>query len=300
MSVCILVLIGAFAALATPPQDRPLAPPPSPSALGTFDTSKWNIPFEPFQVIGPIYYVGTSDLGIFLLTTPEGHILIDGGIPETAPLIQKSVRALGFKVEDIKILLTTQAHFDHVGSLAAMKAASGAKVMVMKGDAELVEAGGRGDYLFGDNMPFPAVKVDRVLADGDTVALGGITLKAVHTPGHTKGCTTWTTAIVDAGRTLSVVFAGSTAVNPGTVLSGMTTYPGIAADYERAFRVQASLTPDVWLGAHAGFYGMAAKREKQKAGGPNPFVDPEGWKQSVASRREAHADLQVPGTVKNR
>ena len=122
MSVCILVLIGALAALATPPQDRPLAPPPSPSALGTFDTSKWNMPFEPFQVIGPIYYVGTSDLGIFLLTTPEGHILIDGGIPETAPLIEKSVRALGFKVEDIKILLTTQAHFDHVGSLAAMKA----------------------------------------------------------------------------------------------------------------------------------------------------------------------------------
>ena len=139
------------------------------------------------------------------------------------------------------MLLTTQAHFDHVGSLAALQKASGGKVMVMKGDAALVEAGGKGDYLFGDRQPFPAVKVDRVLRDGDTVTLGGITLKAVLTPGHTKGCTTWTTEIADGGRPLKVLFAGSTGVNPGTVLPSMPTYPAIGADYDRAFRVQAAL-----------------------------------------------------------
>jgi metallo-beta-lactamase class B len=255
------------------------------------DTSTWNLPFEPFRVAGPIHYVGTSELAAYLIRTPQGHILVDGGLPESAPLIERSIRQLGLRVEDVEILLTTQAHFDHVGSLAALQKASGAKVVVMAGDAALVEAGGRGDYLFGDTMPFPAVKVDRVLQDGDTVALGGISLTAHLTPGHTKGCTTWTTEIVEGGRRLSVVFAGSTSVNPGTVLPSMPSYPAVGADYERAFAVQASLGPDIWLAAHAGQFGLVAKRAKQKAGGPNPFIDPAGWTASVASRRAAHEKL---------
>jgi metallo-beta-lactamase class B len=256
-----------------------------------FDVSTWNLPYEPFQVAGPIYYVGTSELAAFLVRTPAGHVLIDGGLPESAPLIVASIRALGLQVRDVEILLTTQAHFDHVGSLAALKKATGGKVMVMSGDAPLVEAGGKGDYLFGDRQPFPAVTVDRVLQDGDTVTLGGITLKALLTPGHTKGFTTWTTTIAADGRPLTVVFAGSTGVNPGTVLPSMPTYPDIGADYQRAFEVQASLKPDIWLAAHGGLFGLAAKRERQKAGGPNPFIDPEGWTRSVAERRAAHADL---------
>ena len=256
---------------------------------GQFDTSTWNLPFEPFTVAGPVHYVGTSELATYLITTPAGHLLIDGGLPESAPLIERSIRQLGFKVEDVEVLLTTQAHFDHVGSLAALQKASGGKVMVMAGDAALVEAGGTGDYLFGDQQQFPQVKVDRVLQDGDIVTLGGITLKAVLTPGHTKGCTTWTTEIAEGGRTLKVLFAGSTGVNPGTVLPSMPTYPTIGADYDRAFQVQASLTPDIWLAAHASLFGLADKREKQKAGGPNPFIDPEGWKRSVEGRRKAHA-----------
>ena len=258
-------------------------------AARQFDTSKWNLPFEPFKLAGPVYYVGTSELAAYLIATPQGHVLIDGGLPESAPLIEQSIRQLGFKVEDVEVLLTTQAHFDHVGSLAALQKSSGGKVMVMEGDAALVEAGGRGDYLFGDTQRFPAVKVDRILKDGDTVPLGGITLKAVLTPGHTKGCTTWTTEIAEAGQQLKVLVAGSTGVNPGTVLPSMPTYPTIGADYERAFQVQASLSPDIWLAAHASLFDLARKREKQRAGGPNPFVDPDGWKQSVEARRQAHA-----------
>lgn len=255
-----------------------------------FDTSSWNLPFEPFKVAGSVYYVGTSELAVYLITTPAGHVLIDGGLPESAPLIERSIRQLGFKVEDVEVLVITQAHFDHVGSLAALQKASGGKVMVMQGDAALVEAGGKGDYLFGDSQQFPSVKVDRVLHDGNTVALGGITLTAVLTPGHTKGCTTWTTQIAVDERTLKVLFAGSTGVNPGTVLPSMPTYPSIGADYDRAFRVQAALAPDIWLAAHAGLFGLVDKRERQKAGGPNPFIDPDGWKRSVESRRKAHAN----------
>ena len=257
--------------------------------------ASWSTPFEAFRVAGPIYYVGTEDLAVFLVTTPQGHILIDGALPEGAPLIEQSIRTLGFKVEDIKILLTTQAHFDHVGSLAALQKASGGQVMVMEGDAELVAAGGKGDYLFGDESPFPSVKVDRVLKHGDTVSLGSVTLRALHTPGHTKGSTTWQTAIVDDGRPLAVIFPASTSVNPGTVLPSMPTYPAVGADYEKTFRMQWELRPDIWLGGHGSFFGLKDKRARQKAGEVNPFVDPAGWKTSLERRWNAHKALK-PGT----
>jgi metallo-beta-lactamase class B len=267
----------------------------SANARQAWPPASWNAPFEAFQLAGPIYYVGTEDLAVFLVTTPQGHILIDGGLPEGAPLIEQAIRALGFKVEDVKILLTTQAHFDHVGSLAALQKASGGQVMVMEGDAELVAAGGKGDYLFGDRYTFPAVKVDRVLKHGDTVSLGGLTLRALHTPGHTKGSTTWQTAIVDDGRPLTVIFPASTSVNPGTVLPSMPTYPAVGADYEKTFRMQAELRPDIWLGGHGSFFGLKEKRVRQKAGEVNPFVDPKGWTASVERRWNAHKALK-PGT----
>lgn len=260
---------------------------------GTFDTSGWNTPFEAFRIAGPIYYVGTSELAAFLIVTPRGHILVDGGLPESAPLIEQSIRSLGFKVEDVEILLTTQAHFDHVGSLAALQKASGGRVMVMTGDAALVEAGGRGDFLFGDGAAFPAARVDRVLNDRDTVVLGGVTLVALHTPGHTKGATTFTTTVQEGAESLSVVFPASTSVNPGTTLPSMPTYPDIGSDYARTFDIQAGLRPDVWLGAHASFFDLAGKRARQKAGAHSPFVDPDGWTRSVERRRAAH--LALPG-----
>jgi metallo-beta-lactamase class B len=243
----------------------------------------WNRPVEPFRAIGNIYYVGTNELAAFLLTTSDGHILIDGGLPESAALIETSIEKLGFKVTDVKILLTTQAHFDHVGSLAELAARSGGQVMVMAGDAELVERGGRGDYLFGDRFTFTPAKVGRVLHDGDTVGLGGTSLVAHQTPGHTPGCTTWTTAVREGGRTYSVVFVGSTTVNQGTRLVKHPSYPGIRADYERSFRVLGGMHPDVFFGAHTGFFGLEGKRARLEAGAAsNPFVDPEGYAELLA------------------
>ena len=243
---------------------------------------EWNQPAPAFRILGNIHYVGTNELAAYLLTTPEGHILIDGGLPESAPLIEASIRKLGFKVEDVKILLTTQAHFDHVGSLAALAKDSGGQVMVMVGDQEIVEQGGKGDYLFGDKPSFPATQVARVLRDGTPVTLGGTTLIAIATPGHTRGCTTFTTSVEEDGRPLLVVFPGSTSVNPGTRLVKHESYPGIKADYEQTFATLSSLAPDVFLGAHTGFYDLAGKRERLLKGEkPNPFIDPAGYKKWI-------------------
>ena len=243
---------------------------------------EWNQPAPAFRILGNIHYVGTNELAAYLLTTPEGHILIDGGLPESAPLIEASIRKLGFKVEDVKILLTTQAHFDHVGSLAALAKDSGGQVMVMVGDQEIVEQGGKGDYLFGDKPSFPATQVARVLRDGTPVTLGGTTLIAIATPGHTRGCTTFTTSVEEDGRPLLVVFPGSTSVNPGTRLVKHESYPGIKADYEQTFATLSSLAPDVFLGAHTGFFDLAGKRERLLKGEkPNPFIDPAGYKKWI-------------------
>jgi metallo-beta-lactamase class B len=258
----------------------------------------WNKPVEPFRIIGNIYYVGTNELGAYLLKTPEGAILVDGGLPESAPLIAHSIEAIGVPLGGIKILLTTQAHFDHVGSLAELAQKTGGRVMVMAGDAELVEKGGHGDYLFGDTMAFPPTKVGEVLHDGSTVTLGGTTLVAHLTPGHTKGCTTWTTTVREDGLTYSVVFPGSGSVNPGTRLVKNPSYPGIRADYEKTFRVLSAMHPDVFLGAHAGFFGLDDKRAALLAGKtPNPFIDPTGFQALVKRQSERFHEAVVHETT---
>ena len=242
----------------------------------------WNKPVEPFRIIGNIYYVGTNELGAYLLKTPDGAILVDGGLPQSAPLIAHSIEAIGVPLTSVKVLLTTQAHFDHVGSLAELAQKTGGRVMVMAGDAALVEKGGHGDYLFGDTMVYPPTKVAEVLHDGSTVALGGTTLVAHLTPGHTKGCTTWTTTARENGLTYAVVFPGSGSVNPGTRLVKNPSYPGIRADYEKTFRVLSAMHPDVFLGAHAGFFDLEGKRAALVAGKtPNPFIDPDGFQALV-------------------
>jgi metallo-beta-lactamase class B len=261
---------------------------PSPAAD---DSSAWNRPTKPFRVVGPVHFVGTNELGAYLVATPAGHVLIDGGLPQSAPLIEASIRALGFDPREIRVLLTTQAHFDHVGSLAHFKRLSGGQVEVMDGDVAVIESGGQADYLFGAAGPrfrFEPVKVDRTLHDGDTVALGDVTLTARRTPGHTPGSTTWLTTVKDGARSYQVVFAGSTSINPGTRLVGTSSYPGIAEDFARAFEVLESLKPDVFLGAHTCFFGMEEKRARLgRPGTENPFVDPEGYRAHVAEKKRA-------------
>jgi metallo-beta-lactamase class B len=271
-----------------------VAPPvPSPKAAA-FDTSTWTRPAEPFRVIGPIHYVGTADLGVWLVTTPQGHILVDGALAESAPLLEKSIRSLGFDPKDIKVLVTTQAHFDHVGTLAHFQRTTGAQVAVMDGDVGVLASGGRTDYLFGERAVRPVpeawftpVKVDRTLKDGDTVTVGDVTLTARKTPGHTPGSTTWLMKLTEDGRPLTVAFAASTGINSGTSFVKAPSYPGIADDYARALQVLGSLRVDVPLGSHAGFFEIWKRREAQKAGAaPNPFIDPDGFQAHVAARKK--------------
>lgn len=254
------------------------------------DLKTWNDPIPPFKIVGPIHYVGTFDLGAYLITTPQGHILIDGGLAESAPVIEQSIRTLGFKLEDVRILLTTQAHFDHVASLAHFVRVSRARVEVMQGDDTLVADGGKSDYLFGTEARFlfEPVKVDRVLRDGDTVSLGDVRLTARLTPGHTPGSTTWMTTVEDAGRTYVVVFPNSGGINAGTRLVNRPSYPTIADDYRKTFAVLESLRPDIFLGAHASLWRLHEKRARMaQVPGPSAFVDPDGYRAFVAGRRAA-------------
>jgi metallo-beta-lactamase class B len=253
------------------------------------DLKTWNDPIPPFKIVGPIHYVGTFDLGAYLIATPQGHILIDGGVAESGPVIERSIRALGFKLEDVKILLTTQAHFDHVASLAHFVRVSHARVEVMRGDETLVADGGKSDYLFSEaRFLFEPVKVDRVLRDGDTVTLGGVTLTARLTPGHTPGSTTWMTTVEDGGRRYSVLFPNSAGINAGTRLVNRPSYPTIADDFRKTFALLESLKPDIFLGAHASLWGLHEKRARMtQTPGSAAFVDPDGYRRFVAGRRAA-------------
>jgi metallo-beta-lactamase class B len=228
--------------------------------------------FPPHKVMGNVYYVGTEALAAFLITTPQGHILVNSMYERTVPVIRTSVEQLGFKFSDIKIVLGSHAHADHMEGDALVKELTGAQVMAMAEDVPALEAmrpGGK------------AHPVDRVLHDGDRVTLGGTTLVAHLTPGHTKGCTTWTMQVQEGGRSLDVVIIGSMGVNPGTRLVNNPTNPTITEDYLRGFKAMRSLPCDVPLGSHPAMYNMAAKHAKLGASGPNPFIDPQGYKAEI-------------------
>lgn len=258
------------------------------------DTSRWNDREAPFRLAGPIYFVGTAHLAAFLIHTPQGHILIDGGMPSTAPVIEKSIREMGFKPEDIRVLLTTQAHFDHVGSHAHFKKLSGARAEVMQGDEQLLRDGGKSDYLFGtrSDYHFPRVPVDRVLKDGDIITIGGARLTARHTPGHTPGSATYVMTVREAGKDYQVVFAASTTVNPGTRLVNNPSYPGILEDFRRTFDVLQSLKPDIFVSGHSSFFGLEKKRARMKDENPaEAFVDREGFQRLIAERKIAFEEL---------
>lgn len=256
----------------------------------------WNQPVEPYRIIGNVYYVGASDLTSYLITTPEGHILLDGGLEESVPIIEAGIRKLGFELADVKILLNGHAHFDHAGGLAELKRRTGATFYASEREAPLLAAGGKGDYALGDTGPYPPVQADRLLRDGDRVTLGGVTLTAHLTPGHTKGNTTWTLQVVEGGKRYDVAVVGSLTVLPGVKLTGMPRYPEIAADFEQSFRVLRSLPCDVFLSAHGSFFDMTEKAAKVQAGGPNPFVDPAGCRAYV-ERKERDFREQLAATA---
>jgi len=235
----------------------------------------WNKPFPPHKVIGNIYYVGSEQLASFLITTPEGHILVNSGFETTVPVIREAVEKLGFRFTDIKILLGSHAHGDHMEGDALVKELTGAQVMAMEQDVPALR------NMRPGNKEHP---IDRVLKDGDEVSLGGVTLVAHLTAGHTRGCTTWTLKVEEGGKSYNVVIIGSVGVNPGTMLVNNASYPQIADDYIRSFKALRSMPSDVFLGPHGSFYRMAEKYSQLEKGGPNPFIDPSGLK--------AHLDVQ--------
>jgi metallo-beta-lactamase class B len=246
----------------------------------------WNQPVEPFKVIGNIHYVGANEITSFLITTPQGHILLDGGFVETAPQILANIRKLGFRPEDVKVLINSQAHLDHAGGFAELKRVTGASLAVMQGDAEQVARGGRNDFAFGDKLQFQPAQPDRVLHDGDVVALGGTTMKAVRTPGHTRGCTTWTVTAIDQRHRYHVVFVCSTTA-PGYQLKDNAAYPEIANDFRGTFRTLEALPCEVFLGSHGSFFHLREKMERLARGDRLAFVDPAGYREYLAASRES-------------
>jgi metallo-beta-lactamase class B len=254
------------------------------------DRIDWNKPAAPFHIIANIYYVGTADLAIYLIVTPSGDILVDTGVPESPPLIEKNIAALGFKLADIKYIINSHAHFDHAGGLAELQKKTGAKIVVGARDKAILE---RGYITFGPSAPihFAPVHVDRAVKNGDMLILGGATLEAHSTPGHTPGCTSWTMSVKENGVRHRVVFACSTTTG-GNPLVGNTEYPEIAADFRHSFAVFKNLKADVFLPGHARFFDAHGKAARAKAGGPNPFVDAgELHRYNEASEREYSADL---------
>jgi metallo-beta-lactamase class B len=242
----------------------------------------WNDPFPPFRIAGNIHYVGTNKMALFLLTTPAGHILIDSGFEANVPRLKQNVEALGFRFEDIKILLFSHAHIDHVQAHALVKKMTGARVVGSAADAPTVESGGKQEWAYGDLFSWPPCPVDQIVNDGDVVELGGTRLTARLTPGHSKGATTWTTTVEEDGRRLAVVFYASGNVPPGARLVDNPAYPGVAAAFEHSFAVWRSLPCDLFLGAHGEFFDLQKKWKRLKAGEkPNPFIDPEGYRKAI-------------------
>ncbi|MEQ1780192.1 MAG: subclass B3 metallo-beta-lactamase [Hyphomonadaceae bacterium] len=245
------------------------------AALTASAQTNWNTPTEPFHVIDNVYYVGTEGLSAFLFTTPEGHILLDGATPQGAPMIEANIAKLGFKLSDVKVLLNSHAHFDHSGGLAQLKQDTGAKLYVMDGDVSAIEGG---FYLGSESvksMGAPPVKVDKVLHDGDTVKLGGFTLKANLTPGHSRGCTSWGATLQEGGKAYdALVFCSATVA--ANRITDPVQYEGIVADYRKTFAITKTMHVDIPLAPHPEFFQLLQKSEKAKAEpkGANPFVDP--------------------------
>lgn len=247
-------------------------PPAAGQAQHTKATPEWNQPVKAFRIIGNIYYVGASEVSSFLIATPKGHILLDSGFAETVPLIADGIKRLGFKIEDVKILINSHAHYDHAGGFAQLKRLTGAQLVLSEADAVLVANGGKGDFQWGDTLTYEPARADRILHDKDRLELGGVEMIARLTPGHTKGCTTWLMRVTEGGRAYDVVLVGSTTA-PGYKLVNNSKYPDIASDYEYTFRLLRSLPCDVFLGPHGSFFDLQGKARRLERGEKrNPFI----------------------------
>lgn len=253
--------------------------------------ANWTTPLTPFHISGNLYYVGSRDLAAYLIVTPKGNILINANLDSSPALIRRSVEQLGFQWADTKILLSSQAHYDHVAGAAEVLKQTNAQHMVMDGDVDVIQSGGATD--FDPTMPhFPPARIDRTLHDLDTVTLGGTTITAHKTAGHTKGCTAWTMQTHESGRTLNVVLVGGWGFNPGVRLVSIpgkpASYPTIAADFDHTFATLAALPCDIFLGAHGIYFDMLAKLQRMPKEGDSVWIDPRGYRRALAEHEAVY------------
>ncbi|MEO6245646.1 MAG: subclass B3 metallo-beta-lactamase [Opitutaceae bacterium] len=282
--------LAVVLAAADTPRGLPAAPD-SAWVKRLFDS--WRAPVPPRTLVGNIHYVGVSGVSSYLITTPAGHILLDTGFEDTVPIIQRGVEQLGFKLTDIKFILSSHAHIDHVGGHALMKKLTGAQIVASAADARTLASGGADDYIQWpkETIRYAPAKADRIVADGEAITLGGVTLTAHVTSGHTRGATTWTMAVADGGATRHVVFFSSASINDGTRLLNNPLYPDFARDFEATFATLRSLPCDIFLAPHGGQFAMAQKFARLERGDPeNPFVDPAGWKRLIGGAEKAFRD----------
>jgi len=257
---------------------RDIAPKPSPAAQVKSLRADLMKPVRPFRILGNLHSVGASGLSAFLLTTPEGHILLDTGPAEMLPMLERNVDALGFHLADVKLVLGSHAHYDHCGGFAELKRRTGARIVASEADGAEMEQGGRGDFAYGDDYPYEPIVPDQHVRDGEEIRLGGVTMTALLTPGHTRGCTTWSTRVEDGGRTYDVVFVCGLVVSPFK-LTNNPVYPAVAADARRSISRLRSVRADVMLAAHGLWFDLTGKaarlaQARKRGAGANPFVDP--------------------------
>lgn len=241
----------------------------------------WTTPFPGHRVISDLYAVGTSGLGVFLITSEDGHILINTGLEDSTPLIRDNIESVGFRLEDVKILLTMQSHWDHTAALAEIKAITGAEMWATPKDARVLEDGGFSDPHFGGKENFAPIDVDRIINDGDVIELGDIRLLVHEHPGHTEGSSSYSMEVNENGRDFDVVIANMGTINSGKKMLVDPTYPGVADDFRETYRRQKAMDVDVWVAAHGGQYGLHEKFQPGQTYSPEIFVDPEGFLSEV-------------------
>lgn len=271
-----------------PPSEDYLASHPDEFLAGAIKVLKWDVPTDPVHVAGPIYYIGTEGLGAYLVTTAAGHIIVNTGLPSSGQMMLDDLAILGFKPEDVKILLSVHAHTDHAGAIAFLKDATGASFAMMEGDVAAMQDGGRSDFHYGQDQSFhfPPATVDRVLRDGDVIRLGDVAITALNMGGHTRGNTTFVLDVVESGKIYNVVITDGAGFNPGYRLAVDESYPGIGDDYRRNLARLELLKPDIWLGSHAERFDLVDRAARAKAAeGVEAWLNREQFRQQIVYQR---------------